>query len=97
MKAIDKAHSFTDCAVLEIRDKLVQWYRKNKRDLPWRKQVGAIFLLEITVLNPISTHAQTHTGPYSAVGNMSDFRCASDCRSRGREFGPGPVPYFHGD
>ena len=20
-----------------------------------------------------------------------------DCRSRGREFDPGPVPYFHGD
>ena len=58
MKAIDKAHSFTDCAVLEIRDKLVQWYRKNKRDLPWRKQVGSIFLFEVTVLSPISTHAQ---------------------------------------
>ena len=37
------------------------------------------------------------TGPRSAVGNMSDYRCMSDCRSRGREFDPGPVPYFHGD
>ena len=25
-------------------------------------------------------------GPRSAVGNMSDYRCVSDCRSRGREF-----------
>ena len=25
---------------------------------------------------------------------MSDYRCTSDCRSRGREFDPGPVPYF---
>ena len=24
-------------------------------------------------------------------------RCVSDCRSRGREFDPGPVPYFRGD
>ena len=25
-------------------------------------------------------------GPRSAVGNMSAYRCVSDCRSRGREF-----------
>ena len=36
-------------------------------------------------------------GPRSAVGNVSGYRCVSDCRSRGREFDPGPVPYFHGD
>ena len=36
-------------------------------------------------------------GPRSAVGNMSGYRCVSDCRSRGREFDPGPVPYFRGD
>ena len=34
------------------------------------------------------------TGPRSAVGNVSGYRCVSDCRSRGREFDPGPVPYF---
>ena len=37
------------------------------------------------------------TGARSAVGNVSGYRCVSDCRSRGREFDPGPVPYFHGD
>ena len=37
------------------------------------------------------------TGPRSAVGNMSGYRCVTDCRSRGREFDPGPVPYFRGD
>ena len=37
------------------------------------------------------------TGPRSAVGNMSDYKCVSDCRSRGREFDPGPVLYFRGD
>ena len=35
-----------------------------------------------------------HTGPCSAVGNVSGNRYESDCRSRGREFDPGPVPYF---
>ena len=35
-----------------------------------------------------------HTGPRSAVGNVSGYRYVSDCRSRGREFDPGPVPYF---
>ena len=36
-------------------------------------------------------------GPRSAVGNVSGYRCEADCRSRGREFDPGPVPYFRGD
>ena len=31
------------------------------------------------------------TGPRSAVGNVSGYRCEADCRSRGREFDPGPV------
>ena len=37
------------------------------------------------------------TGPRSAVGNVSGYRCVSDCNSRGCEFDPGPVPYFRGD
>ena len=37
------------------------------------------------------------TGPPSTVGKVSGNRCESDCRSRGREFDPGPVPYFRGD
>ena len=36
-------------------------------------------------------------GPRSAVGNVSGYRCVSDCRSRGREFDPGPAPYFRGN
>ena len=28
---------------------------------------------------------------------FTGYRCVSDCRSRGREFDPGPVPYFGGD
>ena len=34
------------------------------------------------------------TGPRSPVGNVSGNRCETDCRSRGREFDPGLVPYF---
>ena len=44
--------------------------------------------------NPIS---MAYAGPRSAVGNLSGYRCVSDCRSRGREFDPGPAPYFRGD
>ena len=40
---------------------------------------------------------ENEAGPRSAVGNVSGYRCVSDCRSRGREFDPGPVPYFRGD
>ena len=38
-----------------------------------------------------------HRKFYSVVGNVYDYRCASDCRSRGREFYPGPIQYFRGD
>ena len=42
-------------------------------------------------------HSGRFTGPRSAVGNVPGYRCVSDCISRGREFDPGPVPYFRGD
>ena len=42
-------------------------------------------------------HNMLPTRPRSAVGNVSGYRCVSDCRSRGREFDPCPVPYFRGD
>ena len=44
-----------------------------------------------------SFHRTRYTGPHSAVGNLSDYKCASDCRSRGREFDPSLVPYSRGD
>ena len=49
------------------------------------------------VLNGLADNTVDNTGPRSAVGNVSGNRCESDCRSRGREFDPGPVPYFRGD
>ena len=36
---------------------------------------------------------QKHTGPRSAVGNVSGNRCVSDCRSRGREFDARLMPW----
>ena len=35
-----------------------------------------------------------YAGPRSAVGNVSGYRCVSDCRSRGREFDPVPSHTF---
>ena len=48
-------------------------------------------------IKSIITLILKYTGPRSAVGNVSGYRCEADCRSRGREFDPGPVPYFRGD
>ena len=48
------------------------------------------------VPDPPSTYLNAHnyrTGPRSAVGNVSGYRCVSGCRSRGREFDPGLI-YF---
>ena len=45
----------------------------------------------------VASETYFFTVPCSAVGNVSGNRCESDCRSRGREFDPGPVPYFCGD
>ena len=36
-------------------------------------------------------------GLLSAVGNVSECRYVSGCRSRGHKFNPGPVPYFRVD
>ena len=57
-------------------------------------------LLDMVLINPCHAeyfHVLHYTGPHSAVGNTSGNRCESDCRSRGRKFNPGPVPYFPGD
>ena len=54
------------------------------------KVVGPI--LSITIRKSFAS-----TGSCSKIGNVSGYRCVSDCRSRGLEFDPGPVPYFLGD
>ena len=46
---------------------------------------------------PLKVYRHLKTGPRRAIGYVSGNRCESDCRSRGRKFDPGPVPYFRGD
>ena len=50
--------------------------------------------LQTGTLSNSETLMKWRTGPRSAVGNASGNRCESDCRSRGSEFDPSPVPYF---
>ena len=59
-----------------------KWSRIQESFLPW-----PIWCAE---------QQQQQTGPHTAVSNVSGYRsvCVSDCNSRGREFDPGPVPYF---
>ena len=56
----------------------------------------------LAFMNPVTEVIKLYfmlnlTGPRSTVGNVSGYRCEADGRSRGREFDPGPVPYFRGD
>ena len=41
----------------------------------------------------ISTVILLPSADYRAQ-NVSGYRCEADCRPKGREFDPGPVPYF---
>ena len=61
----------------------------------WPLKTGFTVLSRFSVI--LNVFTSFTTGPHSAVGNVSGYRCVSDCRSRGREFDPGPVPYFRGD
>ena len=69
--------------------------------IEWRDILLILFCLPVTFIYIAvlfgCQHNLMNTGPRSAVGNVSGNRCESDCRSRGREFDPGPVPYFRGD
>ena len=61
------------------------------------KMTSFMALDSVTSFLRLKDVTNTCTGPCSAVGNVSGHRCESDCRSRGREFDPSPVPYFRGD
>ena len=65
---------------------------------------ASLFINEISVIRfliiswySLSSNKLLLAGLRTAVGNVSGYRCESDCRSRGRKFDPGPVPYFRGD
>ena len=68
--------------------------------LSWKR--GCIRCISLQVYDNIVYktflyQTQALTRPRCAVGNVSGYRCVSDGKSRGREFDPGPVPYFRGD
>ena len=73
--------------------------KKKKQCIPRHATIAIVYFL--VELNFIISYCKMlnilFTGPHSTVGNVSGYRCVSDCRSRGREFDPGPVPYFRGD
>ena len=64
---------------------------------PWDFK-GCILVLSVNQFGHFTLiYDKMFTRPSSAVGNVSGYRCVPDCHSRGREFDPGPVPYFRGD
>ena len=79
------------CATSKVSDQPAHT-RSLIRAIPSRLNI--LCGISVNKVNPVLS---MHTGPRSAVGNVSGFRCVSDCRSRGREFDPSAVPYFCGD
>ena len=60
-------------------------------------QISSKFF-NVTVIADAGCHGCMYrAAPSSAVSNVSGCRYVPDCRSRGREFDPGQVPYFRGD
>ena len=78
---------FYECKATDRKPFGVSKLKRRLHRLVWVYNCQNATLLEITC------HG-SFTGPRSAVGNVSGYRCVSDCNSRGREFDPGPVPYF---
>ena len=94
----DKQHGFR--ARRSCETQLISTIQEIARNMTQKGQVDVILLDFAKAFDKVPHHRLLHklnTGPRSAVGNVSGYRCVSDCRSRGREFDPGPVPYFRGD
>ena len=77
-----------------IRDLIIVCLFQNYKNM-WNKRTDAKGKRQSKVVS--SKTCYRRTGPRSAVGKVSGYRCETDCRSRGREFDPSPVPYFRGD
>ena len=76
--------------------------RGHFKDTVERYDIETLFIIieryvKLYIFDCVEIVHDRDTGPHSAVGNVSGYRCVSDCRSRGREFDPGPVPYFRED
>ena len=81
--------------LVKIQKKLHKLFHSTEQNDPKVANHRNIFLNNISLST--DPNLKYLCGPRSAVGNVSGYRCVSDCRSRGREFDPGPVPYFRGD
>ena len=71
-------------------------YIRQRLPIPCRKLQIYTQIMHSHICDVPKSH-ELDAGPRSAVGIVSGYRCVSDCRSRGREFDPGPVPFFRGD
>ena len=83
LKVLKKLDGQSDGSILMCMHMTIPYHTQNVRSL--------CFIVNFIYISKL------FTGPRSAVGNVSGYRCVSDCRSRGREFDPGPVSYFRGD
>ena len=72
-------------------------YLHHRLQLLYALSSAYIYIFLIYFSSLYCKQYEPRAGPRSAVGNVSGYRCVSDCRSRGCEFDPGPVPYFQGD
>ena len=63
----------------------------------WIIQEGLLSVSNKSMCTKYLLTTCSSTELHRAVGNVSSYRCLSDCRSRGHKFDPDPVPYFSGD
>ena len=89
-KDVSYCSTYTHC---EIHPAMILGVCASIIPFPDHNQVGK----PLSLINPLLPNNAFFTGLRSIVGNVSGYRCESDCRSRGREFNPGLVTYFCGD
>ena len=93
-----KKHVIKYCEkVYERSGKNLFWSIKNSGEILDKLKARDFNATSLSTYDFSTLYTTLPTGPRSAVGNVSGYRCVSDCISRGCEFDPGPVPYFRGD
>ena len=94
-------NSFKFCNIgssdYDINEKVNGGHNIRSFDKPINRNNRNEIYLKCQYINLRTSVLCGETGPRSAVGNVSGYRCESDCRSRGRQFDPGLVPHFRGD
>ena len=68
-------------------------------NVPSLSRINNVFFVSPTLKysGRASDYLRILAWPHSAVGNVSGYKCVSDCRSRGRKFDPGPVTFVEID